>query len=140
MKRGWIFLGLLVLGLAACQKDPNDPSHKTPSVYTPTPVDPTTIFPVGKFGMPPLPSDNPFTQEGIYLGRMLFYDPILSYDSSISCGSCHKQEYAFAEPKKIQHGHFRTANGTKFQFVIQFGLQQKILLGCPTKHLAGASI
>lgn len=111
MKRGWIFLGLLVLGLAACQKDPNDPSHKTPSVYTPTPVDPTTIFPVGKFGMPPLPSDNPFTQEGIYLGRMLFYDPILSYDSSISCGSCHKQEYAFAEPKKYSTGIFGLQTG-----------------------------
>ena len=40
---------------------------------------------------------NKLTQEGIQLGRMLFYDPILSSDSSVSCGSCHSQAHAFAD-------------------------------------------
>lgn len=31
------------------------------------------------------------------LGEMLFFDPILSADSSISCASCHRPEYAFAD-------------------------------------------
>lgn len=31
------------------------------------------------------------------LGEMLFFDPILSEDSSISCASCHKPELAFAD-------------------------------------------
>ncbi|MEL6140246.1 MAG: cytochrome c peroxidase [Bacteroidota bacterium] len=46
---------------------------------------------------PILPVDNPLTEEGIWLGRKLFYDPILSRDSSQSCASCHKQEFAFTD-------------------------------------------
>lgn len=45
-------------------------------------------------------SQNPLTKEGFELGRRLFYDPILSRDSTISCGSCHIQANAFT-----QHGH-----------------------------------
>jgi cytochrome c peroxidase len=31
------------------------------------------------------------------LGELLFFDPILSSDSSISCASCHRPEFAFAD-------------------------------------------
>ncbi len=31
------------------------------------------------------------------LGELLFFDPILSTDSTISCASCHKPEFAFAD-------------------------------------------
>lgn len=36
-------------------------------------------------------------ESEIQLGRKLFYDPILSLDSSISCGSCHAQTHGFAD-------------------------------------------
>lgn len=42
-------------------------------------------------------SRNPFTKEGFELGRKLFYDPILSLDSTVSCGTCHAQVHAFAD-------------------------------------------
>ena len=47
---------------------------------------------------PPMPVSvaNPVTVEGANLGRHLFYDPILSRDSSFSCASCHQQAFAFA--------------------------------------------
>jgi len=47
---------------------------------------------------PPMPvaEDNPVTNEGVELGRSLFYDPILSRDSTVACASCHKQEAAFS--------------------------------------------
>ena len=38
------------------------------------------------------------------LGRMLFFDPILSEDSSISCASCHKPEFAFADNVQFSAG------------------------------------
>lgn len=38
---------------------------------------------------PPVPSDNPQTVEKIELGKMLFFDPRLSMDGTISCNSCH---------------------------------------------------
>lgn len=37
------------------------------------------------------------SEEEISLGRKLFYDPILSLDSTISCGTCHAQPHAFAD-------------------------------------------
>lgn len=42
--------------------------------------------------------NNPATRAGIELGRFLFYDPILSADSSQSCASCHFQDLAFSDP------------------------------------------
>jgi len=44
-----------------------------------------------------VPTDNPLTIDGVALGRQLFYDPILSKDGSMSCGSCHLQEFAFTD-------------------------------------------
>ncbi len=43
---------------------------------------------------------NPISEEGFELGRKLFYEPMLSRDGNVSCGSCHQQEAAF-----IQAGH-----------------------------------
>ena len=40
-------------------------------------------------------SKNPLTEEGIVLGKKLFYDETLSKDGSISCASCHQQFGAF---------------------------------------------
>ncbi|MEM7039275.1 MAG: cytochrome-c peroxidase, partial [Bacteroidota bacterium] len=48
----------------------------------------------------PMPTDNPPSEAGIRLGRMLFYDPILSGDSSLSCGGCHNQSFAFTDDGK----------------------------------------
>ncbi|HLP52343.1 MAG TPA: cytochrome c peroxidase [Chitinophagales bacterium] len=43
------------------------------------------------------PSDNEITNNGAALGRVLFYDPRLSLNNSVSCASCHKQSNAFAD-------------------------------------------
>lgn len=40
----------------------------------------------------------------IKLGRMLFYDPVLSGDNTVSCASCHKQKFAFADTAKFSKG------------------------------------
>lgn len=60
---------------------------------------------VGDYFDPMLvPEDNPITEEGVALGRKLFYDKRLSADNTISCGSCHKQEFAFADNKQFSTG------------------------------------
>lgn len=43
------------------------------------------------------PEDNPTTRAGLALGRDLFFDPILSADSTVSCGTCHRPELAFTD-------------------------------------------
>ncbi|HEX4888250.1 MAG TPA: cytochrome c peroxidase [Luteibaculaceae bacterium] len=52
----------------------------------------------------PAKHDRRITLEGIELGRRLFYDPVLSADSSMSCGSCHQQQYAFGSPNPSDTG------------------------------------
>ncbi len=50
------------------------------------------------------PSFNPLSEEGIFLGRHLFYDPILSLDSTISCANCHQQKLAFTDGRAFSEG------------------------------------
>lgn len=45
----------------------------------------------------PVAEKNPVTVEGVALGRQLFYDPILSLDSAMSCATCHNQKAAFSD-------------------------------------------
>ncbi|MEO7176695.1 MAG: cytochrome c peroxidase [Saprospiraceae bacterium] len=54
----------------------------------------------------PIPASNPQTDSRVLLGRRLFYDPILSRDSSISCATCHQPERAFTDalPKSMGIG------------------------------------
>ena len=64
--------------------------HKLPKHF------PKTIYGLEK---------NPLDSSQVQLGRALFYDPILSLDSSISCASCHSPYNAFAHTDhKLSHG------------------------------------
>lgn len=45
-----------------------------------------------------------FPTTEISLGEKLFFDPILSRDSTISCASCHKPEFAFADNAPVSVG------------------------------------
>ena len=44
------------------------------------------------------------TDAGSTLGRVLFYDKKLSIDETISCGTCHKQEFSFADGLALSEG------------------------------------
>ena len=50
------------------------------------------------------PTDNEPDAQKIVLGERLFFDPIVSIDSSISCASCHKEVYGFADDVAISPG------------------------------------
>lgn len=83
---GW---ATMFLALVGCQTDaPNPYILHTPS-----------WFPTME-----IPADNQLTQARVELGRKLFYEPLLSSDSTISCGSCHQQEKAFSDGKPIAEG------------------------------------
>ena len=58
----------------------------------------------GDLPTPNIPLDNPLTEEGVQLGRMLFYEKKLSSDNSIACASCHKQENAFSDTNRFSIG------------------------------------
>jgi len=50
------------------------------------------------------PEDNAYTKARWELGKMLFYDNVLSLDSSINCGSCHKASLAFSDNVALSDG------------------------------------
>ena len=50
------------------------------------------------------PSTNPLTDQGATLGRVLFYDRALSQNNMVSCGSCHKQQFGFADNQAFSTG------------------------------------
>jgi parallel beta-helix repeat protein len=43
------------------------------------------------------PPDNPTTPEKVELGRLLFFDPILSDDNTLSCAHCHHPHLGFSD-------------------------------------------
>jgi cytochrome c peroxidase len=51
-----------------------------------------------------VPEDNPLTVEKVELGKLLFFDPRLSRDNTISCASCHKVELAWTDGTKLSLG------------------------------------
>jgi len=51
-----------------------------------------------------IPADNPTTKQGVYLGRLLFYETKLSATNTISCGSCHQQSKAFTDGRALSVG------------------------------------
>ena len=82
-----VALGLsAAIGFAGCQKvqelEPEPLKLAVPDHF------PEPIFGTGETAP---------TAAGFELGRRLFYDPGLSVDGTISCGSCHTQVHAFAD-------------------------------------------
>lgn len=52
-----------------------------------------------------MPANNPTTDEGATLGRVLFYDVELSKNRKISCASCHQQQFAFTDTAQFSVGY-----------------------------------
>ena len=55
----------------------------------------------------PAPADNPTTPERVALGRLLFWDPILSGQKDVACATCHHPDLGYADGLDLSIG----ANG-----------------------------
>lgn len=83
--------------IQSCEQPSNKPASR--------PIEPEDL---GEIAALPLtykePANNPTTHEKIELGRMLFYDPILSGTKDVSCASCHHPEFGYAESLQVSIG------------------------------------
>lgn len=86
-----IFLALWTTG---CKKDP------VPDIETNEPY----VLDYGSFPNPNIATDNPLTTQGVKLGRMLFYEKMLSSNNQMSCATCHNQKNAFADTTQFSIG------------------------------------
>ncbi len=89
MKKYIIVLVAFTIIVIACRK-----KVSLPSSFTPTPYE--LKVPKG-FPTPVVPLENPLTVEGVSLGHMLYYDPILSSNGK-TCNSCHFNDKSFSSP------------------------------------------
>ncbi len=91
---------LLIAAFSACNSD--DESTDQPGVVA---FD-DTPYELNHYDLPPpqLPGDNQLTQQSVKLGRMLFYEPMLSNDGSQTCASCHMQSTAFSDTNRFSIG------------------------------------
>ena len=70
---------------------------------------------------------NAITNTKATLGRVLFYDKNLSIDNSISCASCHKQEFAFGDTALVSKGVSGGVTGRHSMRLVnaRFGVENK---------------
>jgi cytochrome c peroxidase len=113
------FGGLTLIGIGradssaqgAGAKNPADPPAARTLRLPETPYRYADIELPAHFKTPPLalrfdntPAENPVTDPGATLGRVLFYDTRLSVNNTVSCGSCHVQKNAFVDPNRASKG------------------------------------
>lgn len=80
-------------------------SSKEEEIYTPTSASLKipTLF-QQKLIAPVIPTSNALTEEGIALGKKLFFDKILSKDNTQSCATCHDPKKAFTDSDRFSDG------------------------------------
>ena len=109
MKR---YLILLIAAITACAPDPPAPPPRVKVRFAALPA--TVVD----------PPENPTTPAKVALGRLLFFDPILSGDRDVACATCHHPANGWAEFRDISIGvngegfgsrrRFRTPNDIPF--------------------------
>lgn len=72
----------------------------TPVAYT---LETPTLF-SEKLIEPIIPTNNPLTQEGVLLGKKLFFEKLLSGNNTQSCATCHNPQNAFANQEQFSIG------------------------------------
>jgi cytochrome c peroxidase len=112
MKNAFL-LGVIFICCTSCGND----AEYVPVNGTPKVIDlPTTPYNYTSLNLPPHfltndggaipssingidnnPNQNPVTDAGATLGRVLFYDVTLSQNNTVACGSCHRQNLAFSD-------------------------------------------
>ena len=90
-----VVIFMAIIGLYACRKD--QPESMVTIVTNPTDR-------LNPFANIKTPADNPVTPAKTNLGKMLFWDPILSGDKDVACVSCHHPDFGYAENLDISIG------------------------------------
>lgn len=67
-------------------------------------IEPATSGLLRQFPATNEPPDNPTTPEKAELGRMLFFDPVLSEGDDVSCATCHHPDKGFSDSRATPAG------------------------------------
>jgi cytochrome c peroxidase len=113
MKKGGFIVFLIAAGLSlmeGCSKDDaGTPSYDAIRTTFGSNIDPNDLLnyddqPVPAYIIKDNTRGNVIVNAKATLGRVLFYDKKLSINNTVSCGSCHKQQFAFADTALVSSG------------------------------------
>lgn len=62
------------------------------------------------------PADNPTTPSRVALGRLLFWDPVLSGPRDVACATCHHPQFGYAERRDLSIGVTGVGLGPRRRF------------------------
>jgi len=112
-----LFLTLLFISLFSCGNDDAEYTNVSPYAQIKaqfgTKIDPENLANYANQVIPNYITringqNNPITDKGATLGRVLFYDKKLSSNNTVSCATCHNQANAFSDTNVASNG----VNGT----------------------------
>lgn len=75
-----------------------------PQHYTTNAFPSNFIFQTAAIESDNTPENNPISDHGATLGRVLFYDTKLSFNDTVSCASCHVQAEGFSDSRRLSIG------------------------------------
>lgn len=99
-KTSYFFILMFALCVISCNNDSVEPYVNAP---TSIPLQIPQLF-KDLILDPVIPLDNPQTQEGVILGKKLFFDPILSANNTQACANCHNPTNAFTDSRQFSEG------------------------------------
>ncbi|MDB4442885.1 c-type cytochrome [Saprospiraceae bacterium] len=99
MSKKYLLSFFLFLFIISCGDDDNEEKYGVMGDLSYIPYSPQAFSITKPDGFPSMfiPTDNSMTLDGIELGKHLFFDPILSADSTMSCSSCHSPSLSFTD-------------------------------------------
>ncbi|GAB3918425.1 cytochrome-c peroxidase [Larkinella terrae] len=107
----FLMLSAVLLVLSACGPDRDSRKKKVEKVSE-------SIAVLGALPASAIdPPDNPTSAKKVELGRFLFYDPILSGNRDVACGTCHQPEFNYAEFLETSIGVNGSGRDSKRQFL-----------------------
>jgi cytochrome c peroxidase len=93
-KKMWLFTACLTVALTAtgCDGERDGDGDTAPVAVLALPLEVAE------------PSDNPSSPAKVELGRLLFWDPVLSGDRTTACATCHHPDFGYADGRALSVG------------------------------------
>lgn len=106
------------------------PATTSPAAALETDAVPSLAAPpnagLAPLGPPPVPADNPTTPSKIALGRMLFFDPILSGNYATPCAVCHLPQAGWSIPTPVSPGYAGSMHWRNSQTIVNAAYYGKL--------------
>ncbi len=84
------------------------------------------VPPLATLGPPPIPVDNPMSDEKVELGKKLFWDGRLSGNGTFGCVVCHQPELGWGTGGPISFGYPGTQHWRNSQTILNSAYYNKL--------------